>query len=197
MSTNANPRIVGHGRTFWLWDNNIITWANRVSHTPPSPLGQAVDIHPLNYVRPAVIAAPRAITRGEITLDLIEPYGGRAWKFLRKPTGEFFPTQATDLADIFHFFQYNYINSDGFSSLTLKKITRPPGSGKAFVDEFKNVQILNIQDGEEATADAMINITQVTVGYTERSFNPPDETYKDGGIVANEDVGKIINSKIY
>jgi hypothetical protein len=156
-------RITGHAYTLWLWGENPIAYAVNVSHTSPQPLAQAVDIQPLNYVRPAEIATGRAITRGELTMTVIELYGHKPWEHLG---GSFTSDNIQDLADVFHKVQRD-LTEHSSSPIRLARVIRPPGGG-VWVEKYYNVRILDIREDENVTTDALQNQLTITVGYTHK-----------------------------
>lgn len=187
-----NVRITGHGRTFWLWQDQIIAFVNRFTHQTPTPISEAVDIQPINHIRPMGIATGRAITRGEITMEIIEPYEGRVWDVLRASAAEPFFTEKNgdrveDLADIFHYFQANHSTV----SPRLVRIIRPPTSDP-YSEEYHGIQILDVQGGEDTGVDGMINPLQIRVGYTRSSRPGPAVP-----ATANDRELRHINSKVY
>lgn len=164
-------RITGHAYTLWIWGNSPIAYCTNVTHTSPQPLAQAVDIQPLNYVRPAEIATGRAITRGEMTMTVIELYGHEPWDHLG---GSFQSEDLQDLADIFHKVQRD-LTEHGNSPITLVRVIRPPGGG-VYIEKYYGVRILDIRQDENTTTDSLQNQLTITVGYTykRRRGNGPD-----------------------
>ena len=166
MATARDPsrvRITGHAYTLWIWGETPIAYATNVTHTSPQPLAQAVDIQPLNYVRPVEIATGRAITRGELSMTVVELYGYKPWQHLGS---SFAGTLVQDLADVFHKMQREYTEW-GSDPIRLARIIRPPGGG-VYVEKYYNIRILDVREDENVTTDSLQNQLQVTVGYTHK-----------------------------
>lgn len=169
------------GSAFTAWtlkdgtgNNRILALCQEVTHRSPQPVTGAVEVHPLNYVRPTEIIVPRAITHGEIMMTVLETYDKNIWGIL----GEVFggangvPAGTNDLADFFTWMMTSSsMNNatDGSSSLALQRIVRNPNSDQWRVKTFKNARIVDVRDEESATVDSLVNPLSITVWYTHLS----------------------------
>lgn len=147
--------------------NKILALCQEVSHRSPQPVTGAVEVHPLNYVRPTEIIVPRAITHGEITMTILETYDKNIWGTLR----EIFlglPSGINDLADFFTWMMTSpdANDADGNSRIVLQRIIRNPNSTAWRVKTFKNARVVDVRDDESATVDSIVNPLTMTVWYT-------------------------------
>ena len=158
-------RVLGGASTIWMWGTKPIAFATEVSHTSPSPLAQAVTVHPLNYIRPAEIVVNRAIGNGQIVMNINEMYGHDIWEHL----GDQYNINGfQDLADVLHY--QNRFRTEfsvvGDQTKILKVIRHPQGD--VYVTQYMNPRIVDIREDETVNAGAMTNVLQVTVWYTHK-----------------------------
>ena len=196
MSTNSTnaaaanqyrTRVLGSSYTVWSVGTasgakTPIVWCVEVAHKSPSPVAQAMPIHPLNYIRPAEIVTPRAITYGEITLNVVETYGNKAWDYLATlfPASNWGSIGKTngpnDLADIFNYMA-EYLSGSGQigdsnSQIALQRLIRTPGTnGLWYVTDYHGVKIVDIREDEDATTGAMQNNLTISCWYTHKTDN--------------------------
>jgi hypothetical protein len=148
-----------------MWGNSPIAFATEVSHTSPSPLSQAVTVHPLNYIRPAEIVVNRAIGNGVIVLNINEMYGYDVWEHL---SNDYRINGFQDLADVLHWQNRHKTEFSVASEQTrILKVIRHP-QGNIYVTEYKNPRIVDLREDETVNAGAMTNVLQVTVWYTHK-----------------------------
>lgn len=170
----ARARIVGSAFTVWRVGGTPIIYCIEVSHRSPQPITGAVDIHPLNYIRPAEILTPRSITHGEIVLQVVEVYGERIWQnfgtYFEDERGN---TTETDLADLLNKQLITLTDSNGESRISLSRIVRVPmgdspdeGSVEYEITDFKGVRIVDVRDDETTRTETLQNNLQMTVWYT-------------------------------
>ena len=177
LSDTVRTRILGSAYTIWMWGGQAIAFCTEVTHRSPQPITQAVDIHPLNYIRPAEIVVPRAITHGEIELGITELYTARVWEVL----GGSFGDDQQDLADVLHKQNRAYANPTGAGNYTFVRVVRHPGTNN-FTEAFQylGARIVDIREDETDRADAMQNVMRVTVWYTKKAkIGAPNTTGDD------------------
>lgn len=173
---NYRTRILGSSYTVWTIQDKPIVWCVSVQHQSPRLVADAVPIQPLNYLRPAEIAVPRAISAGEIVMNVIETYGNKPWDYLNNlfPTANSYGKNGgapfSDLADVMHYMQDQLTDQDAQSNINLYRIIRTPGSNGTqqpwYVTEFTGVRITDIRENETATTNAMQNNLEITCMYT-------------------------------
>jgi hypothetical protein len=173
-------RILGSSYTVWTVDDKPIVWCVEVQHQSPRTVADPVPIQPLNYIRPAEIAVARAISAGEIVMNVIETYGAKPWDYLNNlfPNANSYGAQTanatnySDLADVLHYMQDYLTNADASSRIQLYRVIRTPGNnGKPspwYVTEFEGVRITDIRENETATTNAMQNNLTITCMYTQK-----------------------------
>jgi hypothetical protein len=157
--------------------SKILALCQEVSHRSPQPVTGAVEVHPLNYLRPTEIIVPRAITHGEITLTVLETFDKSIWGTL-KEVFETNDNRATlagikDLADFFTWMMTDAsMNSDAGSALSLQRVVRNPNSDTWRVKTFENARIIDVRDDESVTVDSLVNPLTMTVWYTKLKEEP-------------------------
>jgi len=166
------------GSAFTAWTistgtetSKILALCQEVTHRSPQPVTGAVEVHPLNYLRPTEVIVPRAITHGEITLTVLETFDKNIWGTLK----EIFAPDATntsfgninDLADFFTWMMTDASMNDAAGSrLRLQRIVRNPNSTTWRVKTFENARIIDVRDDESVTVDSLVNPLTMTVWYT-------------------------------
>lgn len=173
MSTNIRARQTGSAFTAWRLTgggtnapNTILALCQEVSHRSPQPVAGAVEVHPLNYLRPTEILVPRAITHGEITMTVLETYNKNIWSTLRDIFPSI-PAGTNDLADLFTWMMTNSaVNNEIGSTISLQRIVRDPNSTTWRVKTFEKARIVDVRDDENATVDSLVNPLTMTVWYT-------------------------------
>lgn len=158
---NPRVRVLGHAYTVWTWGGNPIAYCTNVQHSSPQPLAQSVDVQPLNYVRPAEIVTGRAITGGDITMQVTELYMNSLWHHLGNSFGA--NGDFHDLASIFHKVQRD-LTEHGNTPIKLLRIVRPPGK-PAYHTQYYGVRITDIREDENTTVDATVNSLSMSVRY--------------------------------
>lgn len=151
-------RVGGSGFTVFHWNNQLIAYAQEVSHTSPEPVAAPVAIQPMDARRPVQVVTPQAAGMGTITLTLIELYGAQVWERLSKLAG------ATDIVEIFQRI------SASADPISMTKIVEPPTLGgttmPAYTEIYHNCVITNVQNGETIDIATMEIRKIVTVAYT-------------------------------
>lgn len=146
--------------------NQILALCQEVSHRSPQPVAGAVEVHPLNYLRPTEILVPRAITHGEITMTVLETYNNNIWSILREVFPSI-PEGTNDLADLFTWMMTNSaVNNNTGSSISLQRVIRDPNSTTWRFKTFEKARIVDVRDDENATVDSLVNPLTLTVWYT-------------------------------
>lgn len=146
--------------------NKILALCQEVSHRSPQPVAGAVEVHPLNYLRPTEILVPRAITHGEITMTVLETYDNNIWAILREVFPSI-PDGTNDLADLFTWMMTNAaVNNENGSTITLQRVIRDPNSSTWRFKTFEKARIVDVRDDENATVDSLVNPLTLTVWYT-------------------------------
>jgi hypothetical protein len=194
--TNLRTRVVGSSYTVWTALGNPIVWCVDIDHESPRAVAEAVPIQPLNYIRPAEILVPRAVSYGKITMNVIETYGNKPWEYLNG----FFPKNSytgpgglNDLADVLNYMADQLTDNNAQSQIKLYRIIRTPGNAGAtqdwYLTEFDGVRIVDIRENEKANTNAMQNNLQIEAWYTRKidsSITPSGaSTYTgvSGGVV--------------
>lgn len=181
-------RVVGSGYTVWKINNRPILYCIEVSHRSPQTVGQATEIHPLNYIRPVEILVPRAISHGEIVMNVVETYNSKIWDsfvgddgnplFNRQNAGGTGPMlssgKATDLADIVNEMATHLTKSDGSSLINLQRLVKTSYSSDTPVvnwvlTTYHGVRITDIREDETGRTEALQNNLQITAWYTSKT----------------------------
>jgi len=189
---NYRTRIVGSSYTVWTANGAPVVWCVDIDHESPRTVADPVPIQPLNYIRPAEIIVPRAISYGKITMNVIETYGHKPWEHLNGffPQNKAYQTSeadsVADLADVLNYMQDQLTSSDASSLIELYRIIRTPasattaGSGSVnnwYVTRFAGVRITDIRENEKANTNAMQNNFTIEAMYTRKY----DSQFTPGG----------------
>lgn len=187
QAPGQRTRVGGSAFTVFLWQGNIIGWANQTSVVSPTPVGSgATPIHPMDVPRPIDIITPAAQNIGTMTLEMWELYNRKVWERLIGLAG------TPDLANVF-------LKMAAFGdSIKLAKLIRPPvlagvNPANASKEEnkivegspqygelYEGVTITNIEDGETINIGTMDLIKRVTIAYTHMvPFSPTGSQYRD------------------
>ena len=158
--------------------SKILALCQEVSHRSPQPVTGAVEVHPLNYLRPTEIIVPRAITHGEITLTVLETFDKSIWGTLKEvfetPSNSATLSGIKDLADFFTWMMTDAsMNTDAGSALNLQRVVRNPNSDTWRVKTFENARIIDVRDDESVTVDSLVNPLTMTVWYTKLKEETP------------------------
>jgi hypothetical protein len=150
-------RVGGSGFTVFHWNKKAIAFARQTAHTSPAPVGPgAVPIHPLDERHPVEIITPAAVSMGQITIELYELYGRKAWDELTDLAG------SNDLQEVF----LRVANTP--NAIDMTKYVFPPKGSKVgdYSETYHNCVITNVLDGETIEVGTMEVLKQVTIGYT-------------------------------
>lgn len=138
-----------------------------VSHRAPQPIAPAVEVHPLNYIRPTEIVVPRAVSHGEITLTIMEAFNKNS---IFEQIGLTYGVTINDLGDLFNWMMTNSAalnpDSPGGSQLSLIRVIRDVGGSGFRARQFEGARIVDVRDDETTRVDSTLNPLQVTVWYT-------------------------------
>lgn len=146
-------RVFGSGYTIFRWDNQIIGSAESVQVNAVRPVTGAVVIQPLNALRPIEIAVPAAHAEGQLILTLKEMYGQSVWQRLAGLAG------SENIVDIMNTMAARE------DPVKIIKVIRHP-DGRTWHETFLGCQIVDMDDSETITIDAMIIDKTLTVWYT-------------------------------
>jgi hypothetical protein len=168
----AINRVRQTGSAFTAWafigdasEQSTFILCQEVSHRSPQPIAPAVEVHPLNYLRPTEIIVPRAISHGEITLTIMESFDKSIYQQLSLKFGS---TTINDLADLFNWMMTNpTATGDDGSKMKLVRVIRDPNPTSGYrTKEFLGARIVDVREDETTRVDSTINPLQVTVWYT-------------------------------
>jgi len=183
----AINRVRQTGSAFTAWafigaasQQSTFILCQEVAHRSPQPIAPAVEVHPLNYLRPTEIIVPRAISHGEITLTIMESFDKSIYEQLGLAYGT---TKINDLADLFNWMMTNpAATGDDGSQIKLVRVIRDPNPRSGFTTkEFLGARIVDVREDETTRVDSTINPLQVSVWYTKlvNTSNPPVTTADD------------------
>lgn len=183
----AINRVRQTGSAFTAWafigaasQQSTFILCQEVAHRSPQPIAPAVEVHPLNYLRPTEIIVPRAISHGEITLTIMESFDKSIYEQLGLAYGT---TQINDLADLFNWMMTNpAATGDDGSQIKLVRVIRDPNPNSGFrTKEFLGARVVDVREDETTRVDSTINPLQVSVWYTKlvNTSNPPVTTADD------------------
>lgn len=200
---NGRVRVLGSGYTVWKINNRPILYCIEVSHRSPQTVAGATEIHPLNYLRPVEILVPRAITHGEIVMNVVETYNNKIWDafvdtdgnplFNKVNAGGTGPNKtdnkAMDLADIINEMASFLTSSTGQSLITLSRLVKTPWNSDTnsvlwTQTDYKGVRITDIREDETSRTEALQNQLQITVWYTAKTdttFSVTVDPNRDAG----------------
>jgi len=150
-----NSRVAG-GYTVFHWQNQPIAWTNSVQVTAVTPVGAgATAVQPMNALRPLEIVTPRAHSYGTITLTRLELWNKSIWQDLAGLAN------SNDIIDIFEYVA-------GLATpITVTKYVRVPGNaGSDRYEQFFNVVVASVDDGETVAIDTMILEKNMVLWYT-------------------------------
>jgi hypothetical protein len=189
FSFTSRVRVGGSGFTVFTFDSVPLAFAQQVSHTSAQPVSAPVAIQPMDEPYPVQVITPAASGMGTMVLNLIELYKSKVWDRLGQNVGENglisgndavqdstdinnIPDSlagAVDLVDIF------IRIASRPNPIGMTKFIRPPKLGgnvaTPYTEEFHNVVITNVVDGEDINVGTMEVIKQVTVAYTHTTRN--------------------------
>lgn len=158
MSAIDRVRVGGSAFTVFHWNNELIGWAEEISHTSPAPVADPTAIQPMDARRPVQVITPQAAGMGSLTLNLIELYGSQVWERLAGLAG------TNDLVEIFTSVAASP------NPIHMTKIVTPPTLGgrtmPPYTEVYNNCVITNVADGETITIATMEVRKVVTVAYT-------------------------------
>lgn len=162
---NKRARLLGSGRTVFMWEGKVIGFANSVTVEPPAPVADPVVIQPLNAPRPVEILTPGAHRNGIIRLTLTELYNAPVWARLTSLAG------SQDLVDIM---QTLAARNKG---IEIVKRVRPnlPGLNE-YAETFYNCVVARVNDGETIDITTMEIHKELEIWYTHSLKN-----YVNGG----------------
>lgn len=188
-NTFNRVRVGGSAFTVFRWGGTALAFCRQVAHTSPTPVGPgAVPIQPMDARYPVQVITPAAAGMGTLTLEMYELYGQQVWERLgvdtatANGTGGIF-NGAVDIVDVFvtqaalkdPIQVVKYINPPKLRSRSI-----PP-----YTEEYHNVVVTNIVDGETIEVGTMEILKQITLAYTHMtrggkgSSGSPDETVSD------------------
>lgn len=177
-SIQGRARVGGSGFTVFMWAGEPIGFAQQIAHTSPTPVGPGpTPIHPMDSPYPVEIITPAAANIGTLTLRLYELYGEKTWDELKHLSG------SVDIVDIF----IRVAALD--NAVNMVKYVRPPKIGgkqvAPYVEQYHNVVITNVEDGEVIEVGTMEIMKTITVAYTYMTRGEKHSAAWDLGDVPN------------
>jgi hypothetical protein len=162
-------RVGGSAFTVFAWNSQPILFAKQISHQSPTPVGPGtVPIHPMDTPYPVELITPMAATMGTITLELYELWGSTIWERLEdagKGLGQ--NPEGGGPVDIVGIFK---VVAERGSPITIFKYIRYPsrdGTGPgAYTEEYHNVVVSQVMNGETIEVGTMEVLKQMVVNYT-------------------------------
>jgi hypothetical protein len=187
-------RVAGSGFTMFTFMGEPIAFAEQIGHTSAQPVAPATPIHPMDEPYAAQIITPAAAGPGTLVLQLTELYGSKVWERLGQEVGlraDQIPSpgwnnvatnqagsggklldNAVDIVDVFlriSRLDPGTVNVTKFiRAPRLYNDTTKPG---AYVEQFMNCVISDIEDGEQVGVGTMQLTKNVTVMYTHTMLN--------------------------
>jgi len=154
-----NARIAG-GYTVFHWNNQVIGWTNSITVSPITPVATPQEVQPMNALRPLEIVTPRASRHGEITLNRLELWNSAVWQDLQGLAN------SNDIIDIF-----DYVNGLQNPITVTKYIRTPDAVGSDRYEQFFNIVVADVADGETVAIDTMTIEKAMTLWYTHSKKN--------------------------
>lgn len=157
-------RVAGSGFTVFAWGKDPILYARQISHMSPQAVGPGVvPIHPMDTPYPVELITPQAASMGTITLELYEHFGSQVWERLAglgKENGR----GPVDIVGI-----YKAIANTERPIRVFKYVRPPKIRGRqmaAYTEEYHNVVVAAIEDGETIEVGTMEVLKQLQLNYT-------------------------------
>lgn len=150
----VQSRVGGQGFTTFVWQGNVIGFAQQVSYESPTPVAPATPIHPMDKQYAVEILLPQAANPGTIRLELIEPFNAKVWDRLK------LLKNANDIVEVFQ----RIAQADEIQ--VTKTIYPADKKGSPQIEIFHNVVVSNILDGETIEVGTMQIIKQMELMYT-------------------------------
>lgn len=152
---NKRTRVLGSGNTVFMWEGQVIGFANSVTVEPPVPVADPVVIQPLNAPRPVEIVTAGAHRNGIIRLTLTELYNRPVWDRLAGLAG----TQ--DLVDIMR----TIAARDKGIEIVKRVKPHVPGLSE-YSEHYYNCVVARVNDGETIDITTMEIHKELEVWYT-------------------------------
>jgi len=161
-------RVGGSAFTVFRWEGVPLAYCRQVAHTSPTPVGPGpVPIQPMDARYPLQVITPAAAGMGTLTLDMYELYGAQVWERLgtssTQGSGGIF-SGAIDIVDIF------VRQAAARNPIQVVKYIKPPQlrgrTFQAYTEEYHNVVVTNVIDGETIEIGTMEVPKQITLAYT-------------------------------
>lgn len=166
-------RVGGSGFTVFAFQGQALAFCRQVAHTSPQPVGAGpTPIQPMDSRYPLQIITPAAAGMGSLTLDMYELYGQQVWERLGagkgtatggSTVGTIF-NGAIDIVDVF------IKQAASATPIQVVKYIKPPtlrgANLRTYTEEYHNVVITNIVDGEQIEVGTMEVLKQITLAYT-------------------------------
>lgn len=151
----ARQARTGGGYTVFHWGNTVIAWAQSVQVTPVRAIVEATPVQPMNALRPLEIVTPRASTYGTIILTKLELWNKSVWQDLSGLAN------SNDIIDIFE-----YVAGLNNPITVTKYIRTPNNIGNDRYEQFFNVVVADIDDGETIDITTLTIPKTITLWYT-------------------------------
>lgn len=157
INSSTRPAIGGSGVTVMKFGGDVVAFCNSVTVTYPIAVAEAIDVQPLDAIRPLEIVTARAIKSGTITLSLTSLYNQHIWDRLGGETLQ----GLDDLADILKRVQDVYGNT-----LTVERYITPAiKDGKTYVEQFLGCVITGVKDEQAIETGTMLLNREIDITY--------------------------------
>jgi hypothetical protein len=173
-------RTGGSAFTVFAWNAKPILFAKQISHQSPAPVGPGtVPIHPMDTPYPLELMTPMAATMGTITLELYELWGSTIWERLSGLEKNPETGGPVDIVGVM-----KEISEMG-SPITIFKYIRFPsrdgGGPGAYTEEYHNVVVSQIMNGETIEVGTMEVLKQMVVNYTHSTIGGHNPVLNENG----------------
>lgn len=170
----------GSAFTVFAWQSKPILYTKQVSHQSPAPVGPGtVPIHPMDAPYPVELMTPMAATMGTITLELYELWGSTIWERLPGLEGNPEANGPVDIVGVF-----KEVAEMGSPVTIFKYIRFPSREGRgpgAYTEEYHNVVVSQIANGETVEVGTMEVLKQIVVNYTHTTIGGNNPVLQNKG----------------
>lgn len=162
LGATNRARVGGSSFTVFTWQGSPITFLRQMNYQSAAPVAGVAPIHPLDEPYPVQLITPQAATMGTLVLEMYELYGALVWERLAGLSNVNGAT--VDIANIFA------AVANTADPIHVFRVIRPPRiRGRAmssYTEEFHNVVIASVDDGETIEIGTMEVLKQVVCNYT-------------------------------
>lgn len=182
VGATDRARQGGSSHTVLLWNGRLIAFLRQMQIQTPTGVGPGVvPIHPLDAPYPVELITPMAATMGTIVLEMYELFGAKVWERLAglNGTNDVTSSGARGPVDIVGIYRA-VSNTD--KPLRIVKVVKPPQirgkSMKPYTEEYNNVVVASVEDGETIEIGTMEVLKRMTVNYTHVTRNGENDVLK-------------------